>query len=676
MARYGTGLYNTFIYGSSPQIDLSIEPFVATALDYQKIQVSWTPPVGDYVRFRLLRNQEGVSDTEEDGIILLDLADFSVINNTRNITDGVDNEGSAQVALIPGNYVYYSIWLLLTDNTWYLAGTAQTLLAKNHQEVLSGTDRTRSTHDRVMELLPKVFTSTANSPLDAVDEGSDLYAFLYGFSYTLDELLTYIDLLLPNHLYTNASPLLLDAKAFEYGFTSENRASTKYQRRLVREAPYISSHKGTHLGLETLVESMTGYIPTVTPSHNLFLTTQDSTFKGGTGFWRSIGPCTLSVETTVPPTLVEAASENNGYMLDPGYTGKVIVEVSGAKISNGTDFPITRGIPVIAGTEYSFSGYVFSTSSNGAIKLSIYWYGMKGNLISSNQSAVKTLTTSWAKYTHTATAPVDAMYAAVEIEFDYVTTYYLDMLQVAISSATTYREARGVDIVLTPTKKNLIKNPSFEGVNYTDDWTIVGTPAQLESVVEEVVVGPPGLYAGVSYLSITGGVGGASISATTSDVGINQFYTFSVYAKVSSGTLEQTMSIIQTKGVDEKLLITNQVTLTTDWQRFQVTGYVSDSFTEPFDLIVFFGSQTNTSNTVFIEAAQLESGYQATDYFDGSYTNNGAEWEGIANHSVSYMFQNKAVKIPRLKAEIAKYLPLGTPYTVSSQDGIEFYGFA
>lgn len=399
MARYGAGIYDTFLYGQSPQIALSIEPFTATALDYQKIDVSWTPPIGDFIRFRLVRNQDGVPDTEEDGVLLIDTTDLSAVSNTRSFIDGVDNVGEAAVSLVSGKYTHYAIWLLLTDNTWYNAGQVTTILAKRHEEILGGTDRTRNTHERVMDLLPRVFTSATNSALDVVDTESDLYTFLYGFSYTLDELFTYIDLLLPNHLYTNFSASMLDARAYEYGFSSENRASTKFQRRLVREAPFIASHKGTSLAIETLVESITGYVPTVISSPNLMLTTQDSTFRGTTGAWVTTGACIFTVDNTVIPSQVEPK------MLEKGYTGKAVVSAIGAKITNGLNSPITRGIPVSESTGYTFSGYFISASSSGTGVLTITWFDRTGAVLGTSASSSQAMGTSWVKRSVTATSP-------------------------------------------------------------------------------------------------------------------------------------------------------------------------------------------------------------------------------------------------------------------------------
>lgn len=677
MARYGTNVYSDnialggFYYGVSPKIALSVEPFVATALDYDTVAVSWTPPQGDFIRFRLVRNQDGVPDTQEDGVILLDIADMAALANVQEFMDGKDNVGSAKVGLVGGSYTYYAIWLLLDDNTWYLAAWVSTLLAKQHLESLNGTDRTRNTHERFMDLLPKVFTSSSQSPLDVVDPSSDLYNFLYSFSYTVDEMLTYIDLLLPNHQFTNFSPGMLNVRAYEVGFTSENRASTRFQRRLVREASYIASHKGTASSIGTLVESMTGYNPILTASPNLFLNTADSTFRGGTGLWQTFGGGTLTSDPTVIPPTAEVRS------LDTGYTGKLVTTAVGAKIANGADDPILHGIPVSGGVEYTFSGYYFGSSSSCLITKTIKWYDRTGAFLSSNSSSSITLSTTWARKSVTATAPSQAVYAGVEIAANYVGTYHLDLLQFAKSSVTNYHEARGISIELEPTKRNYIKNPSFENSTTALEW-VIDAASTANGITS--VDGPAGMFTGSKYLKVTGHVAGVTTSVSTEVTlsATGKFYTFSIYAKANvtgTDTLDASLQVLTSGLVSGALSNTSEVKLTNEWSRYSVNIYIPFDTATSFTITAGIAASTD-GEVISLEAAQLEDGYKPTDYFDGSYIINGAEWDGTHNDSASYLFQNKAVKMYRLQEELPKFLPLGTAYIVESQDGIEFSDYA
>lgn len=676
MARYGTNTYGSFEYGQSPQLALSVQPFVASALSYTRVDVSWTPPSGDFVRFRLVRNQEGIADTEEDGVLLLDLTDSSEISTTDVFKDGKDNVGEAAVALVPGRYVYYSIWLLLTDNTWYFAGSTYTLLANEHAITLEGTDRTRNTHEKFMDLLPRVFTSGSQSSLDAVDTSSDLYNFLYGFSYTLDELLTYVDLLLPEHQYTNLSPEMLTAVGYELNLSEENRASTKFQRRYAREARWMYSRKGTQAALETLVESLTGYSPVTTISPNMLLSIQDSTFYKGIGFWTTAGSCTLAVTGAEMPSDAEALAT------DTLYTGKAVVTTSGARIELGVDSPITKGVPIASSTGYLFS--IYSKLGDDApasvdATIEIVWYTRTGNEISRSTQAV-TVSTSWAKKSITATSPSTAVYAGVSIELD-AETYFFDMAQFAVSGTSDFHEAREVKVVLSPTKTNHIVNPSFENSTLLTGWTAVAASTAVEDIVldEDTSLptnNPPGLFTGTKFLKITGNTGATALSSTVSSgLASGRFYTFSIYAKTATGTLALDLDILAEDGgsADAKSN-TSRVSLTTTWQRFEVNVYVPADYTST-SITVSIG-EVLAGQVFFVEAAQLEESYKATDYFDGSYSTNGGEWSGDTNNSASFLFQNKSVKMPRLEEEFPKFLPFNTPYRVESKDGLEFFGIS
>lgn len=291
MPRYGTRLYGdlTFVYGAGGIATLSVSPFTATAIDYSTVSVSWLNPTGAYSAMRLVRNQDGIPDTAEDGVILIEDQFAQTARNTRTWEDSPNNSlnRSTYVPLVAGKPAYYSVWVFLTaDQTWFQAGTTYTIVASRQGTQLATQDgsttylgRTRSTHEKLMDLLPRVFTSDSGNAIDEVDYTSFLSNFLEGFSYTLDELTTFIDLIKPVHEATNLTPERLSLALQSLDLPIENRDSTRFQRQLVREANYIYGAKGTRLGIGDFVESMTGYNTAVTPSPNLFLSNQDSTFR-------------------------------------------------------------------------------------------------------------------------------------------------------------------------------------------------------------------------------------------------------------------------------------------------------------------------------------------------------------------------------------------------------------
>ena len=372
------GIYNAFeygdgvLYGEAPRLEFSAYPFKATAITYNSATLTWTIPEGDYVSLRIVRSLDGYPETQEDGIIVYEWNSGTKISS---FVDGV----APNPPIASGRFVYYRIWVQKeTDLTWKLAGDALTLVPRRHDSVLPNGEVLVSIENKVLDLLPRVFTSESQSPIDEVNQNSDLSRFLSGFSFMLDSILTYADLLLPEDGGRFVSPDIIFAQSIEFGIVPEAYIATKQQRRLIREAIYIYQRKGTPSSVGTFVESFTGFAPDVTASPNLMLTPQDSSFTGGIGFWKPIGNCTIEAINTEPT--VSSATEP--FATDYQYVGKATINQVGARISTGNDDPIRTGTPVAAGTPYTLSLYAKSNVTGG---LPVYgyvtWYDENGSKI-------------------------------------------------------------------------------------------------------------------------------------------------------------------------------------------------------------------------------------------------------------------------------------------------------
>lgn len=372
------GIYNAFeygdgvLYGEAPRLEFSAYPFKATAITYNSATLTWTIPEGDYVSLRIVRSLDGYPETQEDGIIVYEWNSGTKISS---FVDGV----APNPPIASGRFVYYRIWVQKeTDLTWKLAGDALTLVPRRHDSVLPNGEVLVSIENKVLDLLPRVFTSESQSPIDEVNQNSDLSRFLSGFSFMLDSILTYADLLLPEDGGRFVSPDIIFAQSIEFGIVPEAYIATKQQRRLIREAIYIYQRKGTPSSVGTFVESFTGFAPDVTASPNLMLTPQDSSFTGGVGFWKPIGNCTIEAINTEPT--VSSATEP--FATDYQYVGKATINQVGARISTGNDDPIRTGTPVAAGTPYTLSLYAKSNVTGG---LPVYgyvtWYDENGSKI-------------------------------------------------------------------------------------------------------------------------------------------------------------------------------------------------------------------------------------------------------------------------------------------------------
>jgi hypothetical protein len=733
MSKYGSVLYNQSVYGQKSRLAFSVEPFSAVALDYTTVALSWSAPVGAYTAFRVVRNQDGFSETVEDGVTIYEEFGIEPTTGSVSISTLIDGDGNTSLpALVGGKFSYYQVWILkASDKVWYPAGNAYTLIPSQHPTYGPAKITLQTTHDKVMNLLPRVYTSTSHSPVDEVTSDSDLYRFMQGFSFTIDELLSMADSLLPDYSGSKTSPSIISSQADQLGLTREPTVSIKHQKRMIREALYMYSRKGTALSASTLVESLTGYDSTLSVSDNLMLSTSDSSFTKSLGFWIPVGNCQITLDDVTPVT-------SESLTIDKVYSGKVVVGTAGAKVVNGEDYPVTRGIPVTSGVEYKLSFYSIVASSTGGVTPSISWYDYTGTLISTSTGTSVTATTTWDSNDFTATAPAESTYASIAFAFGAVNTYNLDMVQFAVSTATSFSEARALTVFLQPSKYNYLSNPSFEAANAA--WTIVdGTATEVTSDVSNyVLVGDTVLEVDPGSTEITSAIA-AGVVAT------NSYLTFSTYARTLAATDSITVSVnvtteltvanpeltnnvasifasfghpiqvgdvINISGLGSPfdgihtitevlnsrisyalthadipsnvvtgiaaLTISNsaEFTATTAWSRGQVTIFVPGSFIEADTSATVSVSGTFT-NTVQLDAAQLEPKYQATDYFDGSYgTERDALWSGTTNNSPSYLYPNKIINVSRLVDELPKFLPYDTSWIISSYSGTEASGIS
>lgn len=455
MAKYGSSYYSNIYYGELARTTLSVEPFTALATDYSKVQLNWAGANGTYSEIRLVRNATGYPETQEDGVIL-----WKKVASTTDIlsfVDGVDNfkdtDLTNDVALTSGAYVYYRMWLKNAGGSWVVAGEASTLIPKSHDTVRPDGVTLVSSTDKMMDLLPRVFTSQSQSYLDEVDQTSDLYKFLSAFAFTYDEWTTYADLLKPDFSGASTSVDLLNAQFNHFGIEPAAAIPIANQKKLVREAVYTYKNKGTLNALSTGVEAVSGFAPTITVSPNLMLSLNDCSFEANTGFWLFTGNGTLSINKAVVPPSGEA------YAISPASVGQVVVTTAGAAISNGADYPLTRGVPIAAGGTYQFSYYTRTadgTTGTHNVTPSISWYDYKGNLLSTSTGSATGATTSWAKQTTSAEAP----------GFSTTITSAKVVSNVATITIPSGHKFNSGDSVVVD---------AYAGAPYTGTWTLTGT---------------------------------------------------------------------------------------------------------------------------------------------------------------------------------------------------------
>lgn len=407
----------------------SVEPINAIALTNTTVKVTWySPNPSDFSVLRLVRSQYAFSETQEDGDILYEYIGQND-SDTPVATEFVDGvtQSLSTVQLVSGQYAYYSVWLLLA-NSWKNAGQVSVLIPEEHGVTAGESGLVKSTHLKVMEMLPRVLTSVSNSPFDEVDQNSDLFKFMKGFSLAYDELLTLADLTSRSYSAKYIPDNIVLPSFKNLGLRVTSTDPTSYKKSLISKAPYLLATKGTKDALQGFIEAYTGFNAVITdtakgPSSqfnysNLLLNAQDSNFhKGGLGAWKQISNVTLSVENSsdIPTTQSGVLA---GYSFKSPYRLKVVTANNGIlsewRLGGAASRSVVNiyeslgdGIPVEAGKSYSFNWAMeLGTGTTPSVKPYIKWYDTYGTLLSTSTPANGIApTSSWVRNTYTASAP-------------------------------------------------------------------------------------------------------------------------------------------------------------------------------------------------------------------------------------------------------------------------------
>ena len=736
MAIYGEVIYGAGArYGQASNLPYSVEPLTAKALWYDTVLLNWVPSQSPFTAFRLLRNQNHMPETPEDGFRLLDW--------TFNDPDSDALQGQNQLvdnfSLVPGKFAYYKVWLLDVTDSWVGAGEAATLVPLQHG--LTGIGN-KTTHVKLMELLPRVITGTNRSPYDPVDYNSDLSKFLEAFSFTYDEFLTYIDLLHPETYGDFGSATNLFLKSLELGVTPELQTLSQTHIKTVREAVYAYQRKGTALGLGAFAEATTGYEPEITNSKNVLLSIEDSSFYKGVGGWQELG----GVELTSNDFGIYSNEANS---CDTNYVGKAVVTSASSAIVNGQTDPIKLGAPVKPGVKYLFNFMASTVTGTLGIIPKIHWYNHRGEKISSTIGEEYTATDDWGTGSLMAFAPgSNSILTDYSATTSAVTVFFSDLHPFSIgdsivisnnteglsgthtvtavtSLSVTFARSGAATSAVLPTSGTarysdwryadsawyacvelqfedtgtvyldavqlttdlsgeyrdarciwVTLNPSKTNWIKNPSFVPTGTAWEVDAEDSEQVGSTLlGVNAGIHALRVTPFASGVTALKTETAENIpdlGNFYSFSIYAKSNGGNQAATLTLTALDGATDELFVSNSSeVIFTDLWQRYHVSLYIPITSLNIKLEAKVEIEDGTEEIDF-DAAQVEKSFGPTDYFDGSLPGTfGAGWYGEDFESASYVYPVKSARISRFLNEIEKYLPATTSYKVFTLDGIE-----
>jgi hypothetical protein len=640
VAKYGNVVYGGAKYGVTPKLAYSVEPMAITVIDFSRVQVTWQSPTGQFTKIKLVRNQFGFSETSEDGITIWEENATEGTVSRSSFVDGEENPN--QTPIVTGRQVYYTMFLFTDQRVWVNAGQITDLMPFDH-----------GVHKRIMDIIPKVFTSDIQSPLGVTDENSAIYKFMGGVAFTHEQFLTQLDVLRPQHSSEGVAFSTLQQNAFSLGLVPEPAIPVKNQKRLIREALYLYSHKGMESGINAYAESLTGFAPITTLSSNLLLSVDDSTFYDSIGNWTATDATLTSSNEQVP-----APGTN---VIDNVYTGKVVASAAGS-MQLGNTAPITRGVPILPDTEYVVSCKLKSPSSAGSITLAVKFYDRHGEITGTTQSGTAVAANNtWKSSSKVFTTPADASYASIQISYSAAGTYYLDQVCLQLGNTVAYDEARAISVFLDSAKVNYIKNPSFEVDDST--WTVTNADSFQDPLVP--TEGYSGDYSRKFISESTGSI------ATNYDIPVTagKYYTLSFY--VLSEDSNSITGSIEFFDEDDNLLDTfeSEFTVVDSWTRVSLTGLTDSGSAVSYAKVKVDWNP----GTYYIDLIQFEKSHVATEYFDGSMPSEyGAVWEGTANSSYTHLYPNKPLKIPRLGKTLYDWVVPNVFWRLSTYDGVEY----
>ena len=721
MAQYGAAIYGITSYGNPNPTSLSVTPMTTLVVNYTECYVRWQVPSGSYTAVRLVRNQNAFPESPEDGVIVYEETTSSL--STTFLDDG-GVLSTTTVGIAPGKPIYYTMFLL-SSNNWVNAGSVQDIVPSDH-----------GMQETIPNYLPRVFTSAEQSPLAEIDTTSPLYAFLTSMGFVTDQLLTSLDLLLPNAALTTTPISLLPLEVSNYGLTNEVSLPAANQKKLVRDAIYMYTTKGTANGLKTYAEDLTGYPATVTSSVNGILSPSEGTFYNGVGNWTATNG-TLSSSTAIAPPTVSNA-------IDEVHTCKIIATGAGS-MSLGNDFPITRGVAIdnyVTSPDITLSVKVYSPSSSGNITPTITTYDGYGKQVGSSVSGTAvaatntwktaTVTTTPASYAASALSSAsgngtDVTYTSLTphgifvgntvtiVGFDVTGYNVTGATVIAVPTETTFTIANTTTGTTTTTGYVTNNNEDADYVGITLSWSAAGT-----YYVDMVWVGEGDTvnYDDANAIDVfldankTNYIYNPSFEANVTDSWtLAGSATASQSTNVPSGPLSGASSA-KIQGTGSWTYTPNTTTLSQGQygQYFTASLYLENSSPVTLTLKTLNGSTvvdsavvtvspssgfnrpsvtllvppnsagtvlefviSGGSGTFYVDAVQLEQTHSPSDYFDGNMPESyGSVWGGTPNDSISYLYYSKSLKIERLAKTLNDWVPMNSLWRIRSRAGVEY----
>lgn len=297
MARYGLGIYNSgFTYGESDPAQLKYDAQLRTIqVDYKTVNLYWstvTTSAGDYpiTHWKIIKSANGYPDNPNDGIYVTggSLLDSESSPTSRgNVPSGSYTD--TETSFSTGTAVTYSLWVF-NGLDWIFCGSSNTIVVAD----------TNETTYKLMRMLPAAWVDADYTTWNAKtieqkqaalvaspETTSDLHKFISGFGFYVDKLRAEISLILNLSDYRKYPTAMLGYAVTDRGLSYEPTLGDNYHRALYKNGHLINSLKGSKLGLDLFISSLTHFKNTVSLGNNLLLDYNQASFEENISCWNT-----------------------------------------------------------------------------------------------------------------------------------------------------------------------------------------------------------------------------------------------------------------------------------------------------------------------------------------------------------------------------------------------------
>lgn len=261
MAIYGLDQYGSTTYGNTVLPEYRVDPFTAVPVNYDSVSISWQPPTGSILGYRLVKNMFGPPTDQDDGEILIDTV------------AGYPGNQFTDTNIRPGMFHYYGFFLLidLMNDVWVKSAITACLAVKNYE---SGS--------WINSLIPSFFSNGSNTTIledIASDSGNTfLDKFTSVLGWGIDYLRTQYDTYLNTNNPWTIPPADLWNLARQLGLDINPDIHPYTLRKAIYYNAIVNKQRGTQQGIDTELSALTGWNADIQIGRNFMLENDQSMF--------------------------------------------------------------------------------------------------------------------------------------------------------------------------------------------------------------------------------------------------------------------------------------------------------------------------------------------------------------------------------------------------------------